>query len=189
MNYPPQIPEDTVPFEDGLRDIIPEKIEEVLEQLDNLTARYEEEQKVIQKLALKGDLDEPSQYFWNLWNELKYKNFFILKKWLWYWIGLYDKLPRSEIKHTPFLDKAILDKADVLRAKERPIEQFYGGKLTGTVRLCGLCPFHKENSPSFFIFTNSNTFHCFGCQAGGDVIEFVMKKFNIDFKEALKMLL
>ena len=39
----------------------------------------------------------------------------------------------------------------------------------------GLCPFHSEKTPSFTVFPNTETFHCFGCGAGGDVISFIMR--------------
>ena len=54
-------------------------------------------------------------------------------------------------------------------------------------RHVGLCPFHTEKTPSFFIFPD-NRFKCFGCSASGDCIDFVMKYYNLSFKEALKFL-
>lgn len=52
----------------------------------------------------------------------------------------------------------------------------------------GLCPFHSERTPSFTVFPSSRTFKCFGCGAGGDVITFVMKAENVDYREALEKL-
>ena len=49
----------------------------------------------------------------------------------------------------------------------------------------GLCPFHSEKSPSFSVNPASQYFHCFGCQAGGDVFTFLMKQENMDFMETL----
>ncbi len=55
-------------------------------------------------------------------------------------------------------------------------------------RLTGLCPFHNEKTASFSVYTDSQYFKCFGCQAGGDVFEFVMKIEGLSFYEALKKL-
>ncbi len=52
----------------------------------------------------------------------------------------------------------------------------------------GLCPFHNEKSPSFSVSETKQIFHCFGCGAGGDVIGFLKKIENIEFKEAVEML-
>jgi len=54
-------------------------------------------------------------------------------------------------------------------------------------RFVGLCPFHAEKNPSFFIFPDGR-FKCFGCGAYGNGIDFVQKLYGCDFKEALKAL-
>lgn len=54
--------------------------------------------------------------------------------------------------------------------------------------MVGLCPFHGEKTPSFNIYTESSSFYCFGCGAGGDVITFIMKIENLDYVEAVKFL-
>ena len=52
----------------------------------------------------------------------------------------------------------------------------------------GLCPFHSERTPSFTVFSKSNSFYCFGCGAGGDAISFVMKAENLDYPSAVEFL-
>jgi DNA primase len=51
-----------------------------------------------------------------------------------------------------------------------------------------LCPFHKERTPSFNVNPHRQTFHCFGCNKGGDVFTFVMEYDSVDFVEALRRL-
>lgn len=52
----------------------------------------------------------------------------------------------------------------------------------------GLCPFHNEKTPSFTIYTDSQSFFCFGCGAGGDAITFIRRIENLDYVEAVKVL-
>mgnify|MGYP002552099584 CR=1 FL=1 len=52
----------------------------------------------------------------------------------------------------------------------------------------GLCPFHKEKSPSFSVSPDKQIFHCFGCGVGGDVFRFISKIENLNFKESVEML-
>ena len=54
--------------------------------------------------------------------------------------------------------------------------------------MVGLCPFHGEKTPSFNIYTETESFYCFGCGAAGDVISFIMKIDNLDYVEAVKYL-
>ena len=52
----------------------------------------------------------------------------------------------------------------------------------------GLCPFHKEKSPSFSVSPDKQIFHCFGCGVGGNVIHFISKIENLDFKDTMEFL-
>ena len=52
----------------------------------------------------------------------------------------------------------------------------------------GLCPFHSERSPSFFVRESSNSYHCYGCSASGNVISFVMASRAMTFPDAVEFL-
>ncbi len=60
-------------------------------------------------------------------------------------------------------------------------------KRAGT-NLKGLCPFHSERTPSFTVYPGTQSFYCFGCGAGGDVITFVMRTENLDYVGAVETL-
>ena len=51
----------------------------------------------------------------------------------------------------------------------------------------GLCPFHKEKTPSFTVSQDKQIYKCFGCGAGGNVISFVSKIENLDFESKIKL--
>ena len=55
-------------------------------------------------------------------------------------------------------------------------------------RYWGLCPFHNEKTPSFSVNSELNLYYCFGCKAGGNVIQFVMEMERVSYLEAVKML-
>ena len=50
------------------------------------------------------------------------------------------------------------------------------------------CPFHSEKTPSCVVYTQNNSFYCFGCHAGGDVITFIMKIEGLQYMDAVRML-
>ena len=67
------------------------------------------------------------------------------------------------------------------------ISSYINIKPSGT-NYKGLCPFHGEKTPSFYINTSKQIYKCFGCGEGGDVINFVMRIENLDFMDAVKLL-
>lgn len=70
--------------------------------------------------------------------------------------------------------------ADLVRSRVRLLRTAHG--------CVGLCPFHVEKKPSFYVIDEENIFHCFGCGAHGDAICFLMRTENLDFIEAVHRL-
>ncbi len=60
-------------------------------------------------------------------------------------------------------------------------------KRNGTSHV-GLCPFHKEKTPSFHVDDDKQLFYCFGCGAGGTVFDFIMRAENLDFTDSVRYL-
>lgn len=76
-------------------------------------------------------------------------------------------------------------------AKQYPISSYY---TNGTLKrqganYTGLCPFHPDKHPSFSIYQDGKRFKCFSCGAEGDTIDFVMRSNNLEFHEAIKLIL
>ena len=72
--------------------------------------------------------------------------------------------------------------ADIVRI----IGDYIPLKKAGAQNFTGLCPFHKEKSPSFSVHATRQFFHCFGCGVSGDIYTFVQKIENITFPEAVR---
>ena len=80
--------------------------------------------------------------------------------------------------------QTVKQQADIVKV----IEGYIRLRNAGAQRFKGLCPFHKEKTPSFNVNGGSQQFfYCFGCQASGDVFSFVAKIENVSFPEAVKI--
>ena len=77
--------------------------------------------------------------------------------------------------------ETVRNSADIVRV----VSDYVSLKGTGNT-LKGLCPFHSEKTPSFTVHRDKQFFHCFGCQAGGDVFSFVMLAEKLPFPEAVE---
>lgn len=67
------------------------------------------------------------------------------------------------------------------------VSQYVTLKRSGR-NFLGLCPFHKEKTPSFSVSPDKQIFHCFGCGVGGNVVHFISKIENVNFKESIEFL-
>lgn len=87
------------------------------------------------------------------------------------------RIPESELQHL----KAAVSLVEVVRGQGRKVVK--RGK-----DFVVLCPFHQENTPSCVISPDKNLYHCFGCDAGGSVIDWVMKTENLSLPHAVDKL-
>jgi DNA primase len=78
--------------------------------------------------------------------------------------------------------QTLKQQADIVRI----VGGYISLRKSGAQNYSGLCPFHKEKSPSFSVHVARQFYHCFGCQASGDVFSFVQKIENITFPEAVR---
>jgi DNA primase len=79
--------------------------------------------------------------------------------------------------------QTVKQQADIVKV----IEGYIRLRKAGAQNYSGLCPFHKEKSPSFSVHAVRQFYHCFGCQASGDVFSFVGKIENVPFPEAVRI--
>jgi DNA primase len=77
----------------------------------------------------------------------------------------------------------VKQQADIVRI----VGEYVKLRKSGAQNYAGLCPFHQEKTASFSVHAGNQFFHCFGCNAGGDVFSFVQKIENISFREAVRM--
>ena len=83
-------------------------------------------------------------------------------------------------------EKSIAEVRDKARIED-VIGQYVTLKRQGTT-LKGLCPFHDERTPSFYVTPSRHMYKCFGCGEGGDVIDFVQRIDAVGFTEAVEHL-
>ncbi len=79
--------------------------------------------------------------------------------------------------------QSVKQQADIVKV----IEQYIRLRKAGAINYTGLCPFHKEKSPSFSVHAVRQFYHCFGCGVSGDVFSFVGKIENVGFPEAVRI--
>ncbi len=79
--------------------------------------------------------------------------------------------------------QSVKQQADIVKV----IEGYIRLRKAGATNYAGLCPFHKEKSPSFSVHAVRQFYHCFGCGVSGDVFSFVGKIENVGFPEAVRI--
>lgn len=185
---PHGIPEDDYigAFSDGLLEIIPVKLKELLDVQDSLVKKRETQ---LQALANSKDISDELLDFRASLIEFEFAEYDVLQKWLKYWLRLAQKSGHgdswiSEVAEGDFTS------AQIGQAKSVPIQEIYEGNLRQMgSRFVGICPFHEEKTGSFTIFEETNSFYCFGCNISGDVIDLYMKLNDCAFPQAVERLL
>lgn len=163
--------------------IIPMKIKETKAEIS--------EKKTDIKKRLKGlyhlKVDELPEWF----GEELIKTFFmpelvVLQKRL-FRLERFQQLLRPKSKRSNQFD--FPEKIEI--ARNYPIEEMARDKLElkqAGKNFSSLCPFHEEKTPSFYLYTDTNRFYCFGCHEKGDVINLTMALYYLDFKEVVELL-
>ena len=102
-------------------------------------------------------------------------------------ISKYKKLKFLQAKENGKISKQFIDKDTIINNVK--ISDILGEPREKSQSRCKYgCPLHQEDTPSFVWYKNTNTFYCFGCHEGGNVITLYMKLNKCDFKTAIKEL-
>ena len=185
--YPSFSLPDVVGFEDGLRDVIPQKLGGLLDCCQELKTQKDNKLRAVLENTKEGSIEE---YLWASLALHEFSEYFVIQKWINYWLSLWYRVsPDKALLKTNENKLNWVNEADIDRASQNPIQNFYEGRLRKSgPRYVGLCPFHQEKTPSFTIYPN-NTYHCCGCQAHGNVISFIKNTKGFSFLEAVRHLL
>ncbi len=159
---------------------IPARIEKLKEERVSILNTIKKELILIRNKTN----DEFARWFWREWIKVNEGQKLVeideeiarLKRW--FYISKGKKL------------KGRITEEQIQQALAVPIESLISQPLKKSGRaLVGLCPFHQEKHPSFFIYPETNSFYCYGCNQGGNVINFVRLLYGYSFEEAIKYLI
>ncbi len=168
-----------------LLEIFPEVEDVISDKIKELNAEIIIRQETLNKL--RKVVNENIQDKDNMWFFREYQKVFYkqdineLEKEVGRWIRLKNKDRKMEGQ---------IDEDDIERARQEPIENYLprGLQKFGNKHRCS-CPLHNEKEPSFYVYKKNNSFYCFGCKEGGDVITLVQKLNGFDFISAVKYIL
>ena len=176
-------------FPEGKK-VIREKIREYELQRSDIIAALSEFQQSVRQIALSEEKDE---FFIWFWTESYIENFYAQSV-----VEIDRHLNRLRFQKSHLSSAfSALEKTENWsemkeRAKRFPLEELASPYLERvrqqSTRIYARCPFHEERTASFVIYTNQNTFHCFGCGQHGDNIDFIMKKEQLQFADAIRRL-
>lgn len=166
-------------------DIIP-NLPQILTEQENRLKKIERSVKK-QLKTIQNNTDEMTRWL-KEWGLEHYEIIQILKleKNIRFLSRLLDLASGKKIKEGYLIDE------DFRNAKERSIVEVVEPLLEKIKKVGNIymacCPFHEDSTPSLAIYPNSNTFKCFGCNLGGNLIKFIMLFYNLDFINTVKWL-
>ena len=164
------------------KQIIPEKIKEWEQKRVKISDTIKKKLTLIKYKITAGF----SRWFWREWVKVN-EGQELLKI-----DGHIARLKRLLAVARGWESKGRITEEKIQQALHTPIENIANQhlKLYKSGRaLVGLCPFHSEKHPSFYIYPETNSCWCYGCNQGGDVINFVRLLHGYSFKEAVKYLI
>ncbi len=164
---------------------------EAKEMIPELIKEYKNQRKYLVKEIIKeynyimSSPDEMFRYYWTACLKLtKIKDLLIIDKKI-QGLQRFLKPVSNEAKSL-----GRVSDENIESARNVPIESLLDQKFRRSGNnLVGLCPFHDENTPSFYIYVNENRGWCFGCNKGGNAIDIVMSLHDLSFKEAIQFLI
>lgn len=182
----PSMLDDVKTMADALKDMTSDKILDLTEKEEYLENLLDDRTYIRRKMFLRDYRGNNKQQDWDYTFQLSD-------------MKLRERLAdiKSQLDNFRYIHKILNPKdkenkyvpIDLDVIKQIPITDFYREKTkTSGGKLIGKCPFHNEKTGSFTIYTATNSFHCFGCQESGTVIDFYSKMYKIDIKEAIKQL-
>lgn len=160
--------------------IIPEKITEWEEKRGEFSDAIKKKLTLIRHKVS----DEFSQWFWREWVKITDGEELLKVE------GHIERLKRLLVFGKCRKPKGWLTEEQIRQALAVPIENLISQPLRKCGKtLVGLCPLHNERHPSFYIYPESNSCWCYGCNQGGDVINLIKLLHGYQFKEAVQYLI
>ncbi len=160
------------------KEIIPEKVMELEEDHKCIENEIREKLTVVKKQS-----KQKNQSFWKAWiKATDIKNLLVVENHI-------SRLKRLLFVSKGRVQKGRISEAQIQQARLVPIENIINQKLRKCGKaFVGLCPLHNERTPSFYVYPESNSFYCFGCNQGGDSIALLRTSQGYSFAEAVRYL-
>lgn len=161
-------------YPDEMRVLVREKLDELEPEIVRLNQQIRENLR--EYLKRRNDI--------NAWLEFKYP----VDEW-----EKQLKVVENQVKRFRHYDSILNPSADritdddIERARQYPLENLIDEPLKtagGHKKKC-CCPFHPEKTPSFMVYTDQNSYHCYSCQRNGTAIDFVMEREGLSFRDTV----